>query len=158
MIPQGYQARGAGHERKDTDVLAVAMIALLLLLLLAVCFLGVWGLFHFLNTERRVKQPRRVVVTDHPAAFPEPRLELVPGRPLAKDHATQEAELNSYGWVNRQKGVAHIPISQAMQLMVERGLPEVGAGQTRLQLRQARPQTEIQPNEYSPASSPAATP
>ncbi|MGB9233955.1 MAG: hypothetical protein WCC04_06045 [Terriglobales bacterium] len=35
----------------------------------------------------------------------------------------QEDQLNSYGWVDEQAGVAHIPIERAMDLIVERGLP-----------------------------------
>jgi hypothetical protein len=35
----------------------------------------------------------------------------------------QEDQLNSYGWVDREGGVAHIPIERAMQLIVARGLP-----------------------------------
>lgn len=35
----------------------------------------------------------------------------------------QETQLNSYGWVNEEAGVAHIPIQQAMDLIVQRGLP-----------------------------------
>jgi hypothetical protein len=40
----------------------------------------------------------------------------------------QEDQLNSYGWVNQQAGVAHIPIDRAMDLIVERGLPVRPAG------------------------------
>ena len=35
----------------------------------------------------------------------------------------QEDRLNSYGWVDQNAGVAHIPIDRAMDLVVERGLP-----------------------------------
>src|SRR5271157_2762702 len=35
----------------------------------------------------------------------------------------QENQLNSYGWVDENAGVAHIPIERAMELMVQRGLP-----------------------------------
>jgi len=35
----------------------------------------------------------------------------------------QEDQLNSYGWVDQQAGVAHIPIERAMDLIVDRGLP-----------------------------------
>lgn len=35
----------------------------------------------------------------------------------------QEDQLNSYGWVDQQTGVAHIPIERAMDLLVERGIP-----------------------------------
>jgi hypothetical protein len=35
----------------------------------------------------------------------------------------QEDQLNSYGWVNKDAGVAHIPIEQAMDLIVQEKLP-----------------------------------
>jgi hypothetical protein len=34
----------------------------------------------------------------------------------------QENQLNSYGWVDKKAGVAHIPIERAMELTVQRGL------------------------------------
>jgi len=35
----------------------------------------------------------------------------------------QEDQLNSYGWVDKDAGVAHIPIQRAMDLVVQQGLP-----------------------------------
>jgi hypothetical protein len=35
----------------------------------------------------------------------------------------QEDQLNSYGWVNKDARVAHIPIEQAMDLIVQQKLP-----------------------------------
>jgi hypothetical protein len=40
----------------------------------------------------------------------------------------QEDQLNSYGWVNKETGVAHIPIERAMDLIVQRGLPVLPQG------------------------------
>jgi hypothetical protein len=40
----------------------------------------------------------------------------------------QENQLNSYGWVDKDAGVAHIPIERAMELIVQRGLPVVPQG------------------------------
>jgi hypothetical protein len=40
----------------------------------------------------------------------------------------QEDQLNSYGWVDQKAGVAHIPITRAMDLIVERGLPVLPQG------------------------------
>ena len=31
--------------------------------------------------------------------------------------------LEGYGWVNKEAGIVHIPIEDAMRLTVERGLP-----------------------------------
>jgi hypothetical protein len=35
----------------------------------------------------------------------------------------EEKTLNSYGWVDKQAGVARIPIDRAMELLAQRGLP-----------------------------------
>ncbi len=35
----------------------------------------------------------------------------------------QNGALNSYGWVDKQKGIVHIPIEKAIDLTVERGIP-----------------------------------
>jgi len=37
--------------------------------------------------------------------------------------AKQEGLLNGYGWVNKEGGVARIPIDEAMRMVVEKGLP-----------------------------------
>ncbi len=36
---------------------------------------------------------------------------------------TQQAELNNYGWVDKNGNVAHIPIQRAMQLIATQGMP-----------------------------------
>jgi hypothetical protein len=45
----------------------------------------------------------------------------------ARDHAARRAHLDGYGWVDRQAGLLHIPIAEAMAL-VARGV-RVPAGQ-----------------------------
>lgn len=157
MIPQGHQVGNATHERKDVDVLGIFFVAAIILLLLAISFLSVWGVVHFFNSERREHRPAPMA-SRNAVMFPKPRLESIPGAALAKDLATQKVELESYGWVDRQKGVTHIPIDRAMKLLLQRGLPEVGAGQTRLRLMQARPQTDQQPGQPITAPAPGATP
>ena len=92
------------------------------------------------------------------AAFPQPQLLVHPASEREKFEADEQRQLDTYGWVDRSTGVARIPIVRAMQLMVERGLPEVGAGQTRLQLMQSRLQTNLPPNETITSPTPEGTP
>jgi hypothetical protein len=160
MNRQGQQKGGdATHERKDADVIGLFMVAGLLLLILAMILLVCWGIFHLFSRERAAQQPlarrpRAMQVT----AFPPPRLLVRPAMERAKFQAAERTQLNSYGWINRSGGIVRIPIGRAMQLLLERGLPEVGAGETRLQLMQSRPQTNVQPNEPISAPGPEATP
>jgi hypothetical protein len=157
MRPQGHQSNAAAaHEQKDADVIGLFMVAGLLLLILALCLLICWAVLHLFNRDRNSEQRRPRASRTQMAAFPSPRLLVYPGRERKELDAAGRTQLESYGWVDRRAGIARIPVSRAMQLIVERGLPEVGAGQTRLQLMQARPQAEVQPNESSTA--PEATP
>jgi hypothetical protein len=41
---------------------------------------------------------------------------------MEKMRAAEEKTLNNPGWVDQQKGVVHIPIEQAKQLALQRGL------------------------------------
>jgi len=69
---------------------------------------------------------RSIIVT--PAATilpPAPRLEVNPGQGFQAFRATQQAELNGYGWVHRDKGIVHIPIQRAMELIAGGNLPVV---------------------------------
>ena len=71
--------------------------------------------------------------------FPQPRLETKPGEGLSKLRAAEESDLSTYGWIDQKTGTVRVPIDRAMQLLLQRGLPNVGAGKTPLSLMQARP-------------------
>lgn len=157
MNPQGHQVGDVSYEKKDIDVVGIFLLVLLLAVLLTVSLMGVWGLVHFLNKEHRENR-RTTVAVERSATFPAPQLEVIPGRALAKDKVTQQTNLHAYGWMDRGKGVVRIPVERAMQLLLERGLPKVGTGQTKLQLMQARPETDTQPQQPITSPSPAASP
>jgi hypothetical protein len=54
---------------------------------------------------------------------PEPRLQTNPRQDLRDLRAAEDKILNSYGWVDRNRGIVRIPIDEAMKLTVQRGLP-----------------------------------
>ncbi len=60
-----------------------------------------------------------------PSAFPR----LVTSEPavLAEFRAQESAFLTSYGWVEKDKGIARMPIDEAMKIVAERGLPKFPA-------------------------------
>ena len=65
----------------------------------------------------------RIVPPGDIAKFPQPRLEGDERLEINDFRRQEEEKLNSYGWVNQQDGVIHIPIDRAMQLAAQRGLP-----------------------------------
>lgn len=54
---------------------------------------------------------------------PEPRLQPDPPATLAEFKAAEEEFLSTYGWINRQEGVVRLPVSRAIDLVLERGSP-----------------------------------
>ena len=54
---------------------------------------------------------------------PEPRLEPLPLAPGQRLRAEEDAILTTYGWVDKEAGMARIPIDRAIEILAERGLP-----------------------------------
>lgn len=54
---------------------------------------------------------------------PPPRLQINPSAELSVLRRAESERLSSVGWVDRTQGRAHIPISRALALIAERGLP-----------------------------------
>jgi hypothetical protein len=54
---------------------------------------------------------------------PSPRLQTDPAADLAALRQAESARLSGYGWVERDEGLVRIPISRALALTAERGLP-----------------------------------
>lgn len=52
-----------------------------------------------------------------------PRLQARPPLDMQAMDEMEEAILTSYGWVDEENGVVRIPIEQAMERVVEQGLP-----------------------------------
>jgi hypothetical protein len=55
-----------------------------------------------------------------------PRLLIAPQPDRAAYFAEKAKVTNSYGWVDKQAGIARIPVDQAMQLMAERAQAQGG--------------------------------
>jgi len=60
---------------------------------------------------------------------PGPRLQTDPAGDLQKFRAEEERRLNTYYWIDRDKGIVHIPIEQAMKTLVATGAPGFPKGQ-----------------------------
>jgi hypothetical protein len=55
---------------------------------------------------------------------PQPRLQVDERADLQHFRAEVEKRLGSYGWVDRQHGIVHIPIAEAMQRAASQGYPD----------------------------------
>ena len=123
-----------GFEREDLGAKPVIGFIVSLVISGVLIYYVIWGIFHFLDAydqkHQQVRTPliqvesnTREVQVKTIQRFPEPRLEDNERTELNGFRYSEEEQLNSYGWVDKNAGVAHIPIEQAMQLIAQKGLP-----------------------------------
>jgi hypothetical protein len=88
-----------------------------------------WGLFRFFSAHD-VNQ----AASDSPFADTRqlplgPQLQVNPREDWLKFREDQEKSLETYAWENRTAGTVRVPIEEAMELLVKKGLPVQGASQ-----------------------------
>jgi hypothetical protein len=112
------------HEESDVNVRAILGFGIGLLAIgLAIHLL--LGLLFGYYTRQAARAPRAFPLSagqqqQMPA---EPRLQTNPQEDLRQMRAREDVILNGYGWVDQGAGVARIPISEAMKMVVSSGLP-----------------------------------
>ena len=115
----------AGHEESDINVWAVGKFAVALVLVAVAALFLLFGLFRYLlSREGGPPVGRSQVAATQPAkAFPQPQVEANERQDLKSIRAAEDQVLNGYAWMDPEKGVVRIPISRAIDLLAERGLP-----------------------------------
>ncbi len=105
----------AGHEPKDVSGRFILGAVIVVVGSLACVIVGV--MWAFPGSLQGKTMPR-----DAPR-FPQPELQASPRDDMGRFRAEQLQALNSAGWIDRERGVAHIPIDAAMHLLARDGIP-----------------------------------
>ncbi|MGH7969328.1 MAG: hypothetical protein ACREIC_11435 [Limisphaerales bacterium] len=157
--PSHQREPATGHETRDANVRWIARVLVFLFVSgLAIQFILSGLLSNLKHTPPPTDRWRPRAYAEHvpPSAPQFPRLQVSPPLDLLAFRAREEAELNTYGWVNRTSGVVRIPIERAMELVLQEGLPVRAnpnanrLGPSTYQLMQQRPehrQPEIKGNQ-----------
>jgi len=101
-------------ERSDADARLLSALALgVAAFLIAAPFL-IWAIYP--------SAPRLGRVPPDLPQPPAPRLQTAPKADLDRLRGSENRQLNSFGWVDRDKQIGRIPIDDAMKLLSQRGL------------------------------------
>jgi hypothetical protein len=113
------------HETSDVNIGGIFRFAFGLLVTGVTILVFVWLLVLFLaaHDARRVMPEFPLAAGQESRLPPEPRLQTNPRQDLRDLRSAEDAVLGGYGWVDKNAGIARIPIGEAMKLTVERGLP-----------------------------------
>ncbi len=138
----GLHNEGVAHEHSDINVRAVLMFAGGLVIVAIIVQVAMWLLFGVFEKSAVANDP-----AVSPLATPEtvmPRTtagspyfggaagpQLVTDEPklLQMLRAREKQDLQTYGWIDQQGGVARVPIDEAKKLLLQRGLPARAADQ-----------------------------
>jgi hypothetical protein len=101
------------YERSDLSLKAVGVAALIVLALLAIGPLAL----HEFDTSVPDDVSRAPAIVP-----PAPQLQTDAPKDLHTFLAAADQKLNSYGWVDRARGIVHIPIEEAMKRLAAQGI------------------------------------
>ena len=137
------------HEQADPKLAPILRFAAILALFSLVTFYAMYRMFASEMSERSASDAPLPPLAERRQIPPEPRLQSLPGVQLPETSTSapmigeslpsgvqpfmsasfpefdrrQRDELSSYGWIDRQAGIVHIPIDAAMELVLKKGLP-----------------------------------
>jgi hypothetical protein len=118
------QPPDAGHEHSDANVWVIVKFGLWLAISAVVISAGMGLLFGlFVKESEQTTQEFPLAVDQEPRLPTPPRLQPFPVNEFYEFRQHEDAILKNYGWVDKEAGVVRMPISEAMRLAVERGLP-----------------------------------
>lgn len=107
------------YERTDVRLMIIGILAIVTVAFLVTVPLVLRGAYY----HTLIGVDRQLEVTP-----PAPVLQVDPRSDLAEFRNEESARLNSYGWVDRGKGVVHIPIARAMSEIAAKGIPDFPKG------------------------------
>ncbi len=122
--PEAAAAR-VMHEQSDINAWAVTRFGIALSLMLIVSLLILFALFSYFRSRDAGHQVAvsQGVGTDARSLPPEPRLQASPRLDMREMRQAEEQVLDGYSWVDADHGIVRIPVSRAMEILVQKGFP-----------------------------------
>ena len=125
-LEYGPTPPGAKYEHTDIDVSVGYKFGLWLTISMLISIGIVTGAFYFFEGQGKAanaaaqKYPLAVGQRKEP---PAPNLQNQPFKDIYMLRQGEAERLGSYGWVDKEGGVARLPIDRAMEVMLEKGFP-----------------------------------
>ena len=130
-LEYGPTPPGAKYEHTDIDASVGYKFGLWLAVAMVMSFGIVYGVFYFFEgrekTANALAQQYPLAVGTHREP-PAPNLQRQPFKDAYMLHQAENEKLASYGWVDKDGGVARIPIDRAMEVMLQKGFPARAEG------------------------------
>jgi hypothetical protein len=115
--------KGSTYEHTDANVWLTAKFLFWLAASAVIIHVGMGVIYEMMiRQSMELEQPYPLAAGQEGRLPPAPRLQQFPANELYQFRMGERDLLDRYGWMNRDAGVVHIPIDQAMRLTLERGV------------------------------------
>ncbi len=121
-LPADFDGRFGKEFDDELNIKIIVQVAVGLLAICALTFVGTWGLLRWFGARAAAAQPAPSAVAEANVVYapPGPQLQAHPEQEMEALRHEMQAQLNGYGWVDEVAGTVHIPVEQAMALLVEK--------------------------------------
>jgi hypothetical protein len=127
--PNNAAAAAPGYETRDANVGWVFRFLVALGIVLVVTGLVCWGLFRYFSAHDVDHGTSDSPFADTRQLPLGPQLQVNPREDWLKFREEQEKSLETLAWENRSAGTVRVPIEEAMDLLVKKGVAVQGAPQ-----------------------------
>ena len=139
MDKENNPAASSRYEIRDANASGVFTFLVILGVVLVIVSLVCWGMFRYFSAHAVNGS-----ASDSPFANTRqlplgPQLQVNPREDWLKYREEQEKSLETYEWVNRPAGTVRIPIENAMELLVKKGVPVQGESEANVPPKPAGP-------------------
>jgi hypothetical protein len=118
--PPAPQLKHMDTSQGNVNFSGVLKAGIILVVLAVVVHVLMYFLFAFLNKYETKLDRKPSPMFQKDQKPPEPTLQISPAQDLQQFRNNEKETLNAYGWVNQEKGIVHIPISEAIKRVVEK--------------------------------------
>lgn len=124
--PHSVPAGSPGYETRDANTTGVLTFLLILGIVLVLVSVFCYSLFRYYSAHAQNPPATESPFADIRQLPPPPRLQVYPREDWLKFREEQEKTLETLDWENRTAGIARVPIEEAMDLLVKKGVPVQG--------------------------------
>ncbi|HWZ54848.1 MAG TPA: hypothetical protein VNZ63_02190 [Verrucomicrobiae bacterium] len=128
--PHNPSAATPGYETRDADASGVLKFLLVLGVALVIVSIVCYGLFRYYSSHAQNQAATESPFADQRQLPLGPQLQVNPREDWLKFREEQQKSLEApLAWENQSAGTVRVPIQEAMDLLVKKGLPVQGETQ-----------------------------
>jgi hypothetical protein len=124
--PHTLPAGSPGYETRDADTTGVLKFLVVLGIVLVLTAVVCYALFRYYSAHAQNQAASESPFAETRQVPSGPQLQVYPREDWLKFRAEQQKSLETLDWANRSAGIARVPIEDAMDLLVKKGVPVQG--------------------------------